>query len=91
MKVDIGVQVNGRIVDSAFTLNFSPEYDELLKAVKAATNEGVKLAGIDARLSDLGTAIEEVMSSYEVTVPGVNNGLPMRGRFSGPLYNKYAH
>jgi methionyl aminopeptidase len=43
LKVDIGVQVGGRICDSAFTLNFQPDYDKLLEAVKAATDAGVKV------------------------------------------------
>lgn len=42
LKVDFGVQVNGRIVDSAFTLNWEPTYDELLLAAKEATEAGVK-------------------------------------------------
>lgn len=43
LKVDIGVHVKGRICDSAFTLNFEPTYDELLKAVQDATNTGVRV------------------------------------------------
>ena len=43
MKVDIGVHVNGWIVDSAFTMSFDPTYDNLLAAVKDATNTGIKV------------------------------------------------
>ena len=43
MKVDFGVHVNGRIVDSAFTVAFNPVYDNLLTAVKEATNTGIKV------------------------------------------------
>jgi len=43
MKVDFGVHFNGRIVDSAFTVAFDPQYDNLLKAVKEATNTGVRV------------------------------------------------
>lgn len=70
LKVDIGVHVNGRIVDSAFTMAFNPRYDNLLAAVKAATNAGVKEAGIDARLGEIGGVIQEVMESYEVEING---------------------
>ncbi|WVN89941.1 methionine aminopeptidase, type II [Cryptococcus depauperatus CBS 7841] len=70
MKVDFGVHVNGRIVDSAFTMNFEPTWDRLLEAVKDATNTGVSEAGIDVRLCDIGEAIQEVMESYEVEVDG---------------------
>jgi methionyl aminopeptidase len=70
MKVDFGVHINGRIVDSAFTLAFDPMYDNLLTAVKEATNTGIREAGIDARLGEIGTAIQETMESYEVEING---------------------
>jgi methionyl aminopeptidase len=43
LKVDFGVHVNGRIVDSAFTVAANPVYDNLLAAVKEATNTGLKV------------------------------------------------
>jgi len=70
LKVDIGVHVRGRILDSAFTLTFEPTYDKLLEAVKAATNTGIQEAGIDARLGEVAGAIQETMESYEVEVGG---------------------
>ncbi|BAO41998.1 methionine aminopeptidase 2 [Kluyveromyces marxianus DMKU3-1042] len=70
MKLDFGVHVNGYIIDSAFTVTFDPQYDNLLAAVKDATNTGIKEAGIDVRLTDIGEAIQEVMESYEVEING---------------------
>lgn len=70
MKVDIGVHVNGRIVDSAFTMAFDPMYDNLLAAVKDATNTGVREAGIDVRLGELSGLIQETMESYECEING---------------------
>ncbi|RYP65620.1 hypothetical protein DL771_008228 [Monosporascus sp. 5C6A] len=70
LKVDIGVHVNGRIVDSAFTMAFDPTYDNLLAAVKDATNTGVREAGIDVRLGELGGLIQETMESYECEING---------------------
>ena len=70
MKVDFGVHINGRIVDSAFTMSFDPMYDNLIEAVKAATNTGIKEAGIDARMGEIGAAIQETMESYEVEING---------------------
>lgn len=70
MKVDIGVHVNGRIIDSAFTMAHNPRYNPLLEAVKDATNIGIREAGIDVRMSDIGAAIQEVMESYEVEIDG---------------------
>lgn len=43
LKVDFGIHVSGRIVDSAFTLTFDNKYDKLLEAVKAATDTGVRV------------------------------------------------
>ncbi|KAI2867564.1 hypothetical protein CBS12448_10 [Aspergillus niger] len=70
MKVDFGAHINGRIVDSAFTVAFDPVYDPLLAAVKDATNTGIREAGIDVRMSDIGAAIQEAMESYEVEING---------------------
>ena len=60
----------GRIIDCAFTLTFNPKYDKLLEAVRDATNTGIRTAGIDVRLCDVGAAIQEVMESYEVEIDG---------------------
>ncbi|OWZ12309.1 Methionine aminopeptidase, partial [Phytophthora megakarya] len=70
MKVDFGTHVNGRIIDSAWTVAFDPQFDQLLEAAKAATNAGISYAGIDARLGEIGGEIQEVMESYEVTIDG---------------------
>ncbi len=42
----------------------------MLAAVKDATNTGIKEAGIDVRLTDIGEAIQETMESYEVEIKG---------------------
>jgi len=44
LKVDIGVHVKGRILDSAFTLTWEPTYDKLIEAVKAATDTGIRVS-----------------------------------------------
>jgi len=67
-KIDFGTHVNGLIIDCAFSVAFNPMFDDLLYAVQDATNTGVKEAGIDVRLGDIGAAIQEVMESYEVTI-----------------------
>ncbi|XP_051976916.1 methionine aminopeptidase 2 isoform X2 [Xyrauchen texanus] len=69
-KIDFGTHINGRIIDCAFTVTFNPKYDGLLEAVRDATNTGIKCAGIDVRLCDVGESIQEVMESYEVEIDG---------------------
>lgn len=70
MKIDFGTQINGTIIDCAFTVHFNEQYDPLIQSVKDATNTGIREAGIDVRLCDIGAAIQEVMESYEVTING---------------------
>ncbi|KAJ2551517.1 Methionine aminopeptidase 2 [Coemansia sp. RSA 1933] len=70
IKVDFGVQVNGNIIDSAFTMSWNDRYKPLIDAVRDATNTGVREAGIDVRLGDIGAAIQEVMESYEIELDG---------------------
>ncbi|KAF7101321.1 hypothetical protein CFC21_102689 [Triticum aestivum] len=70
MKLDFGTHIDGHIVDCAFTVAFNPMFDPLLQATRDATNTGIKEAGIDARLCDVGAAIQEVMESYEVEING---------------------
>lgn len=69
-KIDFGVHFNGYLIDSAFTVAFNPRYQTLLEAVQDATMTGVKTAGVDVRLCDVGEAIQEVMESYEVEIDG---------------------
>ncbi|KAI7203883.1 hypothetical protein D0869_13001 [Hortaea werneckii] len=90
MKVDIGVHVNGRIVDSAFTLAFDPMYDNLLAAVKDATNTGVREAGIDVRLGELGGYIQETMESYECEIDGVSHPIKPIGNITGHTILPYS-
>ncbi|KAI0756249.1 peptidase M24A methionine aminopeptidase [Daedaleopsis nitida] len=89
LKVDFGVHVKGRILDSAFTLTFDPTYEKLLEAVKAATDTGVREAGIDVRLGELAGYIQETMESYEVEVNG--KVLPVKPieNLSGHSINPY--
>ncbi|KAH9949402.1 methionine aminopeptidase 2-like protein [Amylocystis lapponica] len=89
LKVDFGVHVKGRILDSAFTMTFEPTYNKLLEAVKAATDTGIREAGIDVRLGELAGAIQETMESYEVEVDGkVYPVKPIRN-LSGHSINRY--
>ena len=60
----------GRIIDCAFTVTFNPKFDPLVNAVKDATNTGIREAGIDVRLCDIGERIQEVMESYEIELDG---------------------
>merc|ERR1712107_133453 len=70
VKMDFGTHIKGRIIDCAWTLTFNDKYDPLVKGVQEATETGIKHAGIDARLCDVGAAIQEVMESNEIELEG---------------------
>lgn len=66
LKIDFGVEVNGYLIDSAFTVYFDEKYDILAKAVKEATETGIKNIGVDVYINDWAKDIYEVMTSYDV-------------------------
>ena len=91
VKIDFGVEVNGWIIDSAFTVYFDDKHEQLANAVKEATYLGIKNAAIDADIDDWARSIQEVMESYNVhpirNLGGHNilNGL-IHGEFFLPSY-----
>ncbi|CAF1086709.1 unnamed protein product [Adineta steineri] len=88
-KIDFGTHINGRIIDCAWTVAFNPKYDELLKAVREATNTGIKTAGIDVRLCDIGEAIQEVMESHEIELDGKLYPIKAIRNLQGHLIGQY--
>ena len=52
-KIDFGTHINGRIIDCAWTVAFNPKYDELLKAVREATNMGIQVIENEASVGSL--------------------------------------
>lgn len=99
MKVDFGVQIEGRIIDCAFTVvcgrndpqydHITAKFDPLLAAVKDATNTGIAEAGIDVRLGDIGAAIQEVMESYEVIIDGETKQVKCVNNLNGHSIDPY--
>ena len=45
---------------------FDPKFDPLLAAVKEATNTGIRAAGIDVQMCEIGEAIQEVSRLADV-------------------------
>ncbi|KAI0987482.1 hypothetical protein GJ496_007521, partial [Pomphorhynchus laevis] len=88
-KIDYGIHVNGYIIDCAFTISFDPKYDNLLAAVRDATNTGIKTAGIDVPLCEIGEAIQETMESYEVELDGKTYKVRAIRNLQGHLIGPY--
>ena len=70
MKVDFGTQIDGRIIDCAWTVSFNEKFDPLLEAVKEATYTGIRAAGVDMQMCEIGEQIQEVMESKEIELDG---------------------
>jgi len=69
-KIDYGVQIEGVIIDSAFTVSFNTTYDKLLEASKTSTEIALKMAGPETILGEIGNAVQENMESYEIELNG---------------------
>lgn len=89
ISFDFGVQVNGRIIDCAFTMCWDDKYQPLLDAVKEATYTGIKTAGIDVRICDVGEAIQEVMESHEVELDGKTYQVKTVRNLNGHSIDRY--
>lgn len=89
MKVDFGVNINGYIIDSAFTVCFDEKLDPLLQSARDATNTGIRTAGIDVRLCDIGDAIQEVFDAASYEINGKVYDIKPVNNLSGHLMEPY--
>ena len=88
-KLDFGTHANGFVIDCAFTIAFNPMYDNLLMASKDGTDTGIKLAGIDARLGEIGAGIQEAIESYEVEIKGKTHKIKAIKNLCGHTVGQY--
>jgi methionyl aminopeptidase len=61
VKVDIGAERDGYIGDTAFTIDLTGNYTELLLAAKDALDEAIKVAKANVKLSDIGKVIQNAI------------------------------
>jgi methionyl aminopeptidase len=64
-------------------------YDPLKESVQAATDTGIKEAGIDVRLCDIGAAIQETMEAHEVELNGKVYPVKSVRNLNGHLIGSY--
>lgn len=97
VKVDIGVHVNGRIIDSAFTEIITDKgdtntniYDSVLEASRDSVFSAIKIAGPDQLLFEMSEFIAEIIGSYEVDLGDSSLEIkPVKG-IGGHNINQYA-
>lgn len=64
LKIDIGVQIDGYIADTAVTVCYDPKYESLVKAAEAALAEAVRAARANTRAGDIGRVIEATITKF---------------------------
>jgi methionyl aminopeptidase len=61
IKIDFGVHVDGYIADTAFTLDFSGRYKDLVDCVKKSLDKAIKMCKPGMHVSKIGGVIEKVI------------------------------
>jgi len=65
VKVDCGVEIDGYVADTAFTISFNKDYNDLVKASHEATKAAVDLIRPGISTDRLGREIEDIIRSYD--------------------------
>jgi methionyl aminopeptidase len=58
LKIDLGVQVNGYIADTAVTVCYDPTFDYLIQAAEAALKDAISMIRVGVKSSYVGKTIE---------------------------------
>ncbi len=58
VKIDLGVQINGFIADTAVTVCYDPQFDGLVQAAEDALDKAMSVVKVGVKASDVGRAIE---------------------------------
>src|SRR3989338_397251 len=61
---DLGVHVNGAIGDTAYTVDLSGKYSDLVKAAQKALEEALKITAVGTELREIGKTIQDTIKSY---------------------------
>lgn len=64
VKIDVGVHVDGRIADAAFTVSFNPEHQRLVEASREALKEAESMFRPGTSLRDVGRIIQRVIERF---------------------------
>jgi methionyl aminopeptidase len=64
VKIDIGVHIDGYIVDTAVTVSFNPEYDVLVYSSQKALKKAVEILRPGMFISQFGSAIQKTIARH---------------------------
>lgn len=80
VKVDLGVHVDGYIADTAVTVCFDPEYENLVHTAERALKKAVEILRPELSTSQFGSVIERTIKGY---------GLKPISNLTGHLIGRY--
>ena len=61
VKIDLGVQINGYIADTAVTVNYDPQYDSLVQAAENALQTAMSMIKVGVKSKDVGRKIQNTI------------------------------
>jgi len=64
VKIDVGVHVDGYVVDTATTVCFDPEYESMVQAAEKALETAIRVIRPGLSTSELGSEIQRVIEGY---------------------------
>src|ERR671924_23410 len=64
LKIDIGVQIDGYIADTAVTVCYDPKYEALVRTAETALGEAIRIAKANIKASDIGRVIETTITKF---------------------------
>jgi methionyl aminopeptidase len=85
VKIDVGVQYDGFIADTALTVAFNDVHNDLIKASKEATETAVKVIRVGGYTGKIGDLIENIIEGYGfTTIKDLSGHLLLPYRVHGP-------
>jgi len=61
VKIDLGAQINGHIADTAVTVCYNPEFDNLVQAAELSLSNAMNMIKVGVKSSDVGRTIEKTI------------------------------
>ncbi|MEW6042693.1 MAG: type II methionyl aminopeptidase [Thermoproteota archaeon] len=64
IKIDLGVQINGFIADTAVSISYDPEFEALVQTAEEALRNAMAMVKEGTKSSDIGKTIEKTVKQY---------------------------
>jgi methionyl aminopeptidase len=95
VKLDLGVQIDGYIADSAVSVDLSGEHEDLVKAAEAALTAAIRVVRAGINTGEIGTVIERTIreQGYRPVVNLSGHGLAQYNTHAPPTVpnTRYEH